>query len=60
LDPFCHSYNVLVDVVDDPALLVENSLHVQCAGLGLLELIAEIFVGILDFGFQSAPGFASG
>jgi hypothetical protein len=49
-----------VDVVDDPALLVENSLHVQCAGLGLLELIAEIFVGILDFGFQSAPGFASG
>jgi hypothetical protein len=26
----------------------------------LLELIAEIFVGILDFGFQSAPGFASG
>ena len=47
MDPFCHSDDVHVDVGDDAALLVESSLQVQCAGLGLLELIAEIIVGLL-------------
>ena len=48
LDPFCYSDDPHVEVVEDPALLAEFTVQARCAGLGFLELFAEIFVGFLD------------
>jgi len=39
---------VLVDVVDYAALLFEGLVQLLFAGMGFLELIAEIFIGLLE------------
>jgi hypothetical protein len=48
LEAFCYSDDSLVDVIDDPALLIEGTLQGRCAGLGVLELIAKIGIGLLE------------
>ena len=39
---------MLVDVVDYAALLFEGLVQLLFAGMGFLELIAEIFIGLLE------------
>jgi hypothetical protein len=54
LDPFCYSDDPLVEVVEDPALLVEFTVQARCAGLGFLELFAENLTSVFspNFCFQ--------
>jgi hypothetical protein len=47
-EAFLNSVDSLVDVVDDSALLIERTLQRQFAGLGLLELLAKIGIGLLE------------
>jgi hypothetical protein len=52
---------VLVDVVDYAALLFEGLVQLLFAGMGFLELIAEIFIGLLETLAMTevvAPGLA--
>jgi hypothetical protein len=47
-EAFCHSDEAFVYVVDDVALLFEFALQRWGAWFGILELIAEIVVGLLE------------
>jgi hypothetical protein len=47
-EAFCHSNDALVYVVYDPPLLFEFVLQGWGAWFGVLELIAEIVVGLLE------------
>jgi hypothetical protein len=47
-EAFCYSDDPLVDVIDDRALLIEHTLQIRCAGLGVVELIAKIGIGLLQ------------
>jgi hypothetical protein len=48
LEGFCHSNDALVGVVDDAPLLIERTLQVRGVGRVILDLLAEIFVGLLE------------
>jgi hypothetical protein len=48
LEGFCHSRHLLVDVVDDAALLLERLMWRLFEGAVLLKLIAKIVVDLLE------------
>ena len=56
-EAFCHGDEALVDVINDPALLINCTLQGRRAGLGALELIAKI--GIVLFEIFAKPGLAT-
>lgn len=47
LEGFCHSCDVLVDVVDHASLALQFPVQGWVDGTGLVELIAELGVGLL-------------
>ena len=48
LEGFCYSYNSLVYVVNDASLLIERAVYRLDGGLGILELIVKILIGLLQ------------